>query len=354
MKQSLRDNQAHIGLSPYDLVFRGQKKTSEIRIRAIRFDAEHAQETELKSVKEISGLRDPGLKTWLQIEGLDDVSLMREVGSAFGAPDTILSDILNPSLRPQMEEFDNGLFITIKILEYNEKTHKAEIENLGLIFTGSDLISFQEKPGHLFDPVRERLQKHTRRIADRGIDYLCFSLLDIVVDNYIYVTSLLGEEVEAIGESLTSRPSKQIPEQINFYRQEMHTLRKHIKPAKELILSLNKTDSDLIQDSNRVHFKELLDNINEASELLDSYRDILYDQLNTYHSIMSSRLNDIIMVLTMFSVVFIPLTFIVGVYGTNFDYIPELRWQYGYPLMWLAMAVIALLMLWFFKRKKWF
>lgn len=355
MKTKARHSQEHIGLSPYALVFRGQKKTEKTQLRVINFDREKVREFTLKDSQKEGQLKESAdTHTWLNVDGLDNVPLMTQLGGMYEIPDTILSDIMNPSLRPQVEDFDNGYFLTLKMLQYNPHLQRVEIENLSVIVTESTLISFQEKPAHVFDPLRERIHKHTARMFERGTDYLCFALLDIVVDNYIYLINQLGEQIEQIEEGLTNDLSKQIPEQINSYKREMHFIRKSIKPAREVIFGLNKNDFEFIQGENRIHYKELQDNINEAMEALDSYRDILYDQLNTYHSIMATRLNDIMIILTMFSVVFIPLTFIVGVYGTNFEHIPELGWHYGYLFMWLLMVVVALGMLWFFKRKKWF
>ena len=174
------------------------------------------------------------------------------------------------------------------------------------------------------------------------------------MDNYIYNIGLLGEKIESLEEDMTNDPKKELLDDINAFKRELNFFRKNIKPAKEMILNLTKLDSEFIHDENTVHFRELQDNINEASELTDSYREILYDQLSIYHSSMSTKLNEIMRVLTIISVIFIPITFIVGVYGTNFINVPELHWQHGYFIMWAVMLFTTLGMLWFFKRKKWF
>jgi len=228
------------------------------------------------------------------------------------------------------------------------------VENLSIIITNRTLISFQEQPGLAFEPIRERIRKHKNKIRTSGPDYLAFALLDVVVDNYIYFMGLLGEKIENLEEDISNDPKKELLDSINSLKRELNFLRKNIKPAKEMIINLAKMESEFIHDENRIHFKELQDNINEASELSDSYREILYDQLNIYHSSMSTKLNEIMRVLTVFSVIFIPLTFLVGVYGTNFSYLPEKDWHYGYFAMWGVMLITTLVMLWYFKRKKWF
>jgi magnesium transporter len=225
---------------------------------------------------------------------------------------------------------------------------------LSLILTKSVLISFQERKGDVFEPVRERIRKQKKRIRNAGTDYLAFALLDIVIDNYIYIISFLGEKIETLEENLLMDPKKSVIEEINMYKRELNFLRKSIKPAREMILSLSKMESELIDESTDVHFKELQDNINQANDSSDSYREILSDQLNIYHTTISSKLNDIMKFLTIFSVIFIPLTFIAGIYGTNFDVVPELHYEYSYFIMWGVIVTVAIGMLIYFRRRKWF
>ena len=277
---------------------------------------------------------------------------MENIATIFKIDHNILSDVMNPEARPKVQELENGIFATIKMLQYDAESLK--VENLSLIFADNTLISFQEQPGLVFEPIRDRIRKHKTKIRTSGSDYLAFALLDVVVDNYIYIIGLLGEKIEGLEDDMTNDPRKELLDGINSYKRELNFLRKHIKPAKEMIQNLVKMDTEFIQDENQIHFRELLDNINEASELSDSYREILYDQLNIYHSSMSTKLNEIMRVLTVFSVIFIPLTFIVGVYGTNFENLPELHWRHGYFLMWGVMVLTTLVMLWYFRRKKWF
>ena len=353
MSRFTKKNKEHIGLSPYALVFRGQKKTEKVLLRVMDFNLEEVRELELKSTKEIITFKDSKNLSWLNVDGLDNAELMENLSKVYGIENNILSDVMNPSVRPKAQEFEKGIFITIKMLQYDEKKEKLSVENLSLIATENTLISFQEQSGTVFEPIRERIRKHKNKIRTSGSDYLAFALLDIVVDNYIYVIGLLGEKIESLEESMTNDPKKELLEGINSFKRELNFLRKHIKPAKEMIMNLAKMESEFIHPDNRIHFKELQDNIDEATDLSDSYREILYDQLNIYHSTMSTKLNDIMRVLTVYSVIFIPLTFLVGVYGTNFVYLPEKDWHYGYFIMWGIMIIITLIMLWLFKRKKW-
>lgn len=354
MSRYTRKKKEDIGLSPYALIFRGQKRAESITITAMDFDQEEVREFGIERTEKISALLGKTNLSWLNIDGLHDEKRIEEIGALVGIPFHILSDILNPSLRPKVQEFDNGVFITLKMLQFKDESRTISVENLSLILTQGCLLSFQEQKGDVFNPVRERIRKHKNKIRTSGIDYLAFALLDVVVDNYIYIIGLLGEDIENLEDKMTDEPKKELLEEINNYKKELNLLRKNIKPAREMILSLVKLESEILQDENRFHFKELQDNITEAGELSDSYREILYDQLNIYHTIMSTRLNDIMRTLTIFSVMFIPLTFIVGVYGTNFDNLPELHWQNGYFIMWAVMVIVAFVMFLFFRNKKWF
>ena len=354
MARFIKKKKEEIGLSPYALVFRGQKKIERTSVSVISFDAENINEYDVKNIPKLADLKNQEKISWINLYGLHDADQMEEIAKVFEVPANIFSDIMNPSLRPKMQEFDNGIFITLKMLRYSENDDQLVADNLSLLLLNKVIISFQEQPSKTFDAIRERIRKHKYKIRNSGADYLTFALLDVVVDNYIYVIGLLGDKIENLEDRITAEAKSELLDEINFYKKEMNFIRKSIKPAKELILNLSKLESDYIAKANRIHYRELQDNINEASELSDSYREILYDQLTIYHTTMSTKLNDIMRILTVFSVVFIPLTFIVGIYGTNFKFIPELEWEYGYFAMWGVMIILTVIMLWFFKRKKWF
>jgi magnesium transporter len=278
---------------------------------------------------------------------------MEEISTAFNFDQLVMAEVLDTESRPKILDYDNCTLISIKMLQQNSKTGLIEVENLSLILTKSVLITFQERKGDVFEPVRERIRKQKKRIRNGGTDYLTFALLDIVIDNYLYVISLLGEKIETLEENLLLNPTKNVIKEINNYKRELNFLRKSIKPAKEMIFSLAKMESEFITESTYVHFKELQDNISQANESSDSYREILSDQLNIYHTTISAKLNDIMKFLTVFSVVFIPLTFIAGIYGTNFDHLPELHFKYSYFIMLGIMFIVAISMLLYFKTKKW-
>ncbi len=352
--KAIRKKKEEIGLSPYAVVFRGEKRLDKTLINAMDFDLEEVREFEITTREQLMSVKERKTLSWIFVNGIHDIPRLEEIAAVFEIPNNVLSDILNPSLRPKIEVFDKGIFITLKLMQYQDKTEQVGVENLSLIVSENTLISFREEAGPVFEPVRERIRKYNNKIRTSGSDYLAFALLDVVVDNYIYIMGILGDKIESLDEKMTIDPRKELLDEINIYKREVNFLRKSILPAKEMILALAKSDSDFLSDKNRLHFRELQYNINEAVELSDSYREILFDQISIYHTIVSTRLNDIMRTLTIFSVIFIPLTFIVGVYGTNFDILPELHWENGYYIMWGVMVLVAIGMLIYFWRKRWF
>ena len=354
MARFIRKSKEEIGRAPDELFHRGERKTEDVTIRVIDFDANKLEENALKKVADAINYQDKKTVTWLNIDGLHNETVMREIAEGFNLDELVLANVMNTTARPTVHEFDNCIFISIRMVQLEEQTNTISVENLSLILTKSVLISFQERKGDVFEPIRERIRHGRKRIRNGWTDYLAFALLDIVIDNYIYVLSVLGEKVEALEESVGDQPNKSIIKKINIYKRELNYLRRNIRPAKEMILALSKMESEFIFESTDIHFKELRDNINQVTDTSDSYREILNDQLNLYHTSISTKLNDIMKFLTIFSVIFIPLTFIAGIYGTNFDNVPELHYQYSYYIMWGVMITVAILMLIYFRKRKWF
>jgi len=350
----IKKHKKEIGISPDELWFRGEQKIENALLRIIDFDTTNLEEKNITSVKELEKFKEKDSITWFNIDGLHNTALMEEIASVFNLDKIILADVMNTNGRPKVQEYDNCLYISVKMLQQDESTDFVSVENLCLILTDSVLISFQEKKGDVFEPVRERIRKQKKRIRSSGVDYLAFALLDVVIDNYIYIIGNLGEKIESVEENLILEPTQSVIDEINKFKRELNYIRKNIKPAKEIMLAITKMDTEFIKENIDLHYKELLDNINHAVESSESYREILTDQLNIYHTTITSKLNDIMKFLTIFSVIFIPLTFIVGIYGTNFETLPELKFEYSYFIMWGVMIFIAIGMLIYFRKRKWF
>ena len=354
MARFIKKHKHEIGISPDELIFRGEQKIDQVLLRIIDFDANNLSESVINNVNEVLSYQEKDSVTWFNIDGLHNTDIFEEIAKGFRLDKLIMADVMNTQARPKVQEYDNCIFLSAKMLKLDEETDMISVENLSLILTNSVIISFQEKKGDVFEPIRERIRKQKKRIRNAGTDYLAFALLDIVIDNYIYIISVLGEKIENLEENLLLDPKQSVIEEINNYKRELNFLRKNIMPAREMILSLSKMDTELIDENIDIHFKELLDNIHQASDSSDSYREILSDQLNIYHTTISSKLNDIMKFLTIFSVIFIPITFIAGVYGTNFDVLPELHFKYSYFIMWGVIVSAVMGMLIYFRKRKWF
>ncbi len=354
MARFLKSKKESIGLAPDMIMFRGEKKVDFTRLRLIDYDENMLNEKEVEHVEDIVNLKNTSTTSWFNIDGLHDEEVMQKVSEGFGLDSLIIPDVLNTHGRPRLVEYGNCLYISTKMLKFNEDKGQIYGENLVLLIKKHMLITFQEKVGDVFEPVRERLRKNRRRIRSSGPDFLAFALLDIVIDNYIYIISRIGEQIEDLDDELIDTSSSETLSKINRYKSEINYLAKSINPTRELIFSLVKLDSEFLTEKVRVHLKELQDNINLANDSIESYRTILSDQLSIFHTNSSNKLNDILKVLTIFSVIFIPLSFIAGIYGTNFKRIPLATFENGYFLMWIIIVIVALAMVLYFKRKKWF
>lgn len=352
--QHKRKRKEDIGISPFEIKSRDAGKASLPVISAINFSIDGATETKISSIKELKAFTDFNDFSWISIAGLNDESFMNQLSEIYDIPSNIISDVLDTSLRPQVEDYDDGVFASLKVLRLNDADKILIRENVSLIANDKIVFSFVETSDEIFNPIKNRIQKRRSKIHTAGTDYIFFSLLDVIIDNYIYTLDLYGERVEEIEEELTLNTDRSTLRTINLLKQELNQYRRDIKPAKEMIFGLRKLDADFISDENETHFKELQDNISQASEMLDYFREVLYDAIDVYHSAMSTRLNDIMAVLTIFSVVFIPLSFIASLYGMNFVNMPELRSPYGYYTVLAVMLVIAVVMLLYFRRKRWF
>ncbi len=307
MSRLVKKRKEDIGLSPDDMSFRGEQKMDKVFLRMVDYDSETLQEKVIDKVDTVLKRQKYPTVTWFNIDGLHDSHIIEDISDGFDFDKLVLADVMDVYARPKVHEFSNCILLSIKMLQQNGDTGHISVENLSLIITETVLLSFQEKRGDVFEPVRERIRNQKKRIRTGGTDYLAFALLDIVVDNYIYFVGVLGEKIETLEETLLQEPRKSVIDEIYTYKREMNFLRKNITPAKEMILALSKIESELINESSHIHFKELLDNISQAIDSSETYREILSDQLNIYHTTISSKLNDVMKFLTIFFCHFYPI-----------------------------------------------
>ncbi|NIO22906.1 MAG: magnesium/cobalt transporter CorA [Candidatus Aenigmarchaeota archaeon] len=340
------------GLPPGTLVHVGEKKQEKSKITIIDYDEKKFHEKEAKDIKECFPFSKTKTVTWINIDGVHDVNLIKELGGHFGFHPLLQEDIVNTEQRPKMEEFDDHIFIVLKMLYYDEKIKEIVIEQISLVFGPNYVISFQEREGDVFNPVRERI-RNGKKIIKLGSDYLAYALIDAVVDHYFAILERLGEIIEGLEGVLISDPKPETLHKIHRLKREMIFLRKSVWPLREVISLLQRTETSLIKRPTKVYLRDVYDHTIQVIDTVETFRDMVSGMLDTYLSSVSNRMNEVMKVLTIIATIFIPLTFIAGIYGMNFQYMPELEWAWGYYSVWFVMLMIALLMFAYFRRKKW-
>lgn len=353
MARFLKSRTKSQGAAPGSLIFLGNQKMETPRIRLIKFNQESIEEKEYKGVEE--SLKDVDLEkvNWLNVDGLHDTSFINKIGQHFNISSLALENILNTGQRSKFFEDKNSLTFITKAVYYDNEKNKISVEQISFILCDHVVISFQEKPGDHFEPIRERIRKNVGRVRKSSSDYLLHILMDSLVDNYLINIEQIGSKIEEL-ESKLSGNDKTISDELFHYKTEITYFRKTIRPLKEVTTRLLRSDSELIKQEFKIYFHELNDLIDYSNDAIDTYFGMIADQINLYNTNISNRANDLMKVLTIFASIFIPLTFIAGVYGTNFEYVPELHFRYSYFVMWGIMLIVAAGMLFFFKKNKWF
>lgn len=353
MAKFLNSDSKKIGTAPGSLIFVGDQKSDKVSIELIQYGKNHYRKNSDIRVSDLHSIDLEYGVAWINVVGLHDAGTISQLGESFGLHPLLLEDVLNTDQRPKYSEVESHLAFFLKMIRVDEGATNLKTEQVSIILGKNYIISFQEVNGDVFDPVRNRLEKPTTKIRNRKNDYLAFALLDLLVDNYIVSIEFLGDKVEMlIAEMIKSQKRTQL-RQLNDYKQEIIALRRIIRPLPEMCKMFEKSDSKLVAAETLPFIKDLEDHSFHSADALELYKELINDEISLYHANASSRLNEIMRVLTIFSVVFIPLTFIAGVYGMNFDYIPELKYRYAYPIFWGAIIALTLVMLLYFKKKKW-
>jgi magnesium transporter len=341
------------GLPPGTLVHIGEKKMDKARITVIDYDEAQFQEIEASTAEDCFPFKDKPTVTWINIEGIHQVELLEGIGGRFGLHPLVLEDILNTGQRPKVEDFGDYIYIVLKMLYTEEENGEIAEEQLSIILGPTFVISFQEGGGDVFDPIRERIRNGIGRVRKAGADYLAYSLLDSIVDNYFIVLEKLGERIEFLEEELVADPTTETLHIIHALKRDMIFLRKSVWPLREIISVLERGESALIQESTLIYLRDVYDHTIQVIDTVETFRDMVSGMLDIYLSSVSNRMNEVMKVLTIIATIFIPLTLIAGIYGMNFQYMPELGWRWGYPMVWLVMLVVGALMLVYFRRKRW-
>ncbi len=342
------------GLPPGTLVFTGEKKAESVKITVMDYDEKHLQERELADVNEILQYKDTKTVTWLNINGIHREDIIESIGNYFNIHPLVMEDIMNVGQRPKIEYYDDYVFIVLRMLSYDDDKSDIVDEQLSLIITRGFVISFQEIEGDVFDPIRERIRNASGRVRKMGSDYLAYILIDIIVDNYFIILEKLSEETEVLEDNLVRNPGPDSMREINILKRKLILMRKAIWPLRESLNVIGKFDSSILTEATSLYFRDVYDHTIRLIDTIETLREVMMDLLNMNLSSLSNRMNEIMKVLTIISTIFIPMTFLAGVYGMNFEFMPELGWRLGYPIAWLIMISIGASMLTYFKKKRWF
>jgi magnesium transporter len=340
------------GLPPGILIPSEETRTGKIHVSVFDYDANQLVEKQDTTIHECLKFLDSEAITWINICGIDDIQTIELVGRRFGLHPLLLEDIMSSGQRSKLDDYKDNIYIVVKMLNYNEN-QQVEDEQVSLVLGKNFLISFLESKTNVFAPIYERLRPANSRIRQRGADFLCYTLIDCLVDNYFLILEKIDGKLENLEEELIKSPSPKTLQKIQKAKREITLLRKSVWPMRELISNFRRIETPLIQDTTKLYIHDVYDHTIQAIDAIESFRDIASGMLDIYLSNISQRMNEIMKVLTVVSTIFVPLTFIASIYGMNFDNIPELHWHYGYYAVLSLMAIITLGMIYFFHRKGW-
>lgn len=352
MARFLKDRTKSQGAPPGSLIFIGKQKMTKNSIHVIQYTSEGIKESFPETLADITDAVSNDHMTWINISGLQNTTLIAEMGKAFDVSSLFLEDILNTDQRPRFSEESDHLYIIAKTFYLGPEDNVVHMEQLSFIVGSHYLISIQETDANYFKDVKKRLYDGKTRIRSFGTDYLCYALLDTLVDSYIINLEILGAAIEERGKTILEADPKAM-EDLYHYKTELSYIRKNVRPFKEVTTRFTNCDSPLINQNTYTYLHDLDDLVVQAQEAIEIYYSMISDQMNLYQTNISNRVNDVMKILTIFSALFIPLTFIAGIYGMNFEYMPELQNHYSYFILWGIMIVITIIMLLYFKRKKW-
>jgi len=341
------------GSAPGTLAPTGPRRMEKVRIRLIEYDGDKLQEKELASIEEAFSVRDNPPVGWLNIDGLHDTEAMASVRDHFGLHLLVMEDVVSLGQRAKTEEYEGFLFMVLPMLSFDEETLTVETEQLSMVLGPSWVLTFQERAGDFFEPVRERLRTAYGRIRHRGADYLAYALMDAVVDRYFGILEKLGDVAEDLDLRVMDHPDSGIPRQVNHLKRELLLLRKSIWPLRDALMTLVRTESPLVTESTQVFLRDVHDHAVQIIDTVETLRDLTSSMSDLYLSMMGQRTNEVMKVLTIMASIFIPLTFMAGVYGMNFEFMPELHLRWAYPALWVAMLAVAGGMVVYFRRKDW-
>jgi len=355
MKRVLKPMSRKLAQMPGSLIHIGEQKMERVKITHFNYSPDFEAEKQDQSIDDCGLKNDFNGVCWWDISGIHDVGLIDQIGKKFDIHSLTLEDILNTNHRPKMEDLEKHIFLVLKMLSYDKQRKDILIEHVSFILGNNYVLTFQEEEKRdVFDPVRSRIRTAKGRIRKLGADYLLYSLMDTIIDNYFRILENLGEDIEQIEDRALRQPTSETISWIHRVKREVLFLRKIVWPLRDILSELQKSESDLLHETTDVYWRDLYDHVVQIIETTEIYRDMVSGIQELYLSSMSNKLNEVMKVLTIIATIFIPLTFIAGVYGMNFESMPEIKWRFGYFFAWVIMVIIGAGMIAFFKRKKWF
>jgi magnesium transporter len=349
-KKNKQHNKA--GAPPGTVIYHGEEQTERVKITLIEYSETELVEKDFYDLSQCLDSVDSKLVKWINVDGVHQTDLIEAIGKRFGIHPLTLEDIVNTNQRAKFEDYENYVVSIMKMIDY--KNNELNSEQLTVVLMAGMVISFQEpNGGDAFDLIRTRIRQGKGRIRKMGADYLAYALLDAVVDCYFNILEKIGDKIEVLEEELIVEPGKTTIEQLHSMKREMIFVRKAVWPVRELISNMQRSESELIQPTTDVYLRDVHDHTVRVIDTVETYRDLLSGMMDVYLSSVSNKMNEVMKILTIITTIFVPVTFIAGVYGMNFDYMPELHSKWGYPAVWIVMLLIIISLIIYFKRKKW-
>lgn len=347
-------HQQKSGLPPGTLIHIGEEHESESKISVTQYNADTLIQQEIVSVSELKRLANAELITWVNVNGLSDIRIVENIGQELNIHPLVLEDILSTHQRPKLEEYDDFLYLVIKGIGINpEKYFDLQYEQISILLLANHVITFKEKADDTFDPIYSHLQNSNGRLRQLGSDYLAYVILDTIVDEYFVVEDNLDGIIDPLEDNILFNSTKEMLQTVQQIRRGLISMKRNISPLRELLATIQRADTPLLQEKTLRYYGDVYDHVLRVTDSLESYRERISAMHDIYLSSINHKMNETMKILTIFASIFIPLTFIAGVYGMNFEYMPELEWRWGYPAVWVIFIVISVSLLVFFKRKKW-
>lgn len=351
--QVFRSRDSKAGMPPGTLMFLGEKKQEQVSINSVEYDVDFFQENSVHSIEDVLPLKQSPAKTWIRVVGIHDAAAIESIGKCFDLHPLIMEDILDSGQRAKLDEYEHHAFVVAKLFFRNPQDGCINSEQVSFVFGADYLISFHESHVDVFEPLLERIRTASRRIRSRGTDYLAYAILDTIIDNYFFLLDDIGEQIETLDAELDDNPDKTTLNTIRDLKRQTILLRQSIRPLKEVLVRVERDEISHFTESTMIFLRDARDHITETLESLDTFRDMLSGMANLYLSIISNKTNDVMKMLTIIASIFIPLTFLAGIYGMNFKYMPELGKAWAYPTLLCVMLGICVSLIVFFKKKKW-